>query len=41
MYGDTGSDVCFFLVWYCLDTTNLTGSRPPLSLETPDKRRNI
>ena len=31
----------YFFVWYCLDTVNLTGSWPPLSLETPDTRRNI
>ena len=31
----------YIFVWYCLDTVNLTGSWPPLSLETPDTRRNI
>ena len=31
----------FFFVWYCLDTMNLTGFWPSLSLETPDIRRNI
>ena len=36
--------ICIYIyifVWYCLDTVNLTGSWPPLSLETPDTRRNI
>ena len=30
-----------YIWWYRFGTTNLTGSWPPISLGTPDTRRNI
>ena len=33
--------ICTYIWWYCFGTTNLTGSWPPISLGTPDTRRNI
>ena len=33
--------ICTYIWWYCFVSTNLTGSWPPISLGTPDTRRNI